>query len=76
MAQMSASKKSTVSPAYCPTCQRLYRATPGNYTCSTDGTPLIDVGDPLPPSKIHAMIPLMGVLVTLSVAVGVGLTVT
>ena len=70
---MAAKMKAT--PAYCPCCQRLYRRTPSTYTCLADGTPLIDVGDPLPPSGMYALVPLMGVLLTLSVAVGVGLTV-
>ena len=68
-------QKSKVTPAYCPHCQRLYRRTPSNYVCVSDGTPLIDVGDPLPPAAIHAYVPLMGILATLTLAVGVGLTV-
>ncbi len=74
MATGKASMQSNVTPAYCPCCQRLYRATPSNYVCRIDGTPLIDIGDPLPPAKIYAYVPLMGVLLTLSVAVGFGLT--
>ena len=72
-ATIAANAKAT--PSYCPCCQRLYRRTPSNYLCVDDGTPLIDVNDPLPPTRVNAAMPLMGVLLTLSLAVGVGLTV-
>ena len=54
----------TISPSYCPCCQRLFRVTPTNYVCPADETPLIDVGDPLPPSKMQMLMP-AGVTFTL-----------
>ena len=61
------------SPSYCPCCQRLFRKTPVNYMCPADGTPLIDVCDPLPPVRNPSIY--VGAVAVLTAVVSLGVTI-
>jgi hypothetical protein len=63
-----------ISPSYCPNCQRLYRVTPPGYVCTYDSTPIIDIGDPLPPTRLQRFLP-AGLTLTVVTMVGFGVVV-
>ena len=60
------------NPSYCPKCQRIFRSAPGGYVCPSDGTPVIDIADPIPKSFSQTVLPL-GLALTLVVALGVSI---
>ena len=65
-----AAQLGTVSPSYCPCCQRLYRVSPEDYRCPVDETPLIDVSDPLPPTRFQMLMPAGVTLTVLTMVTG------
>ena len=65
-----AAQLGTISPSYCPCCQRLFRVTPANYSCPADETPLIDVGDPIPPTRLEMLMPAGVTLTVLTMVTG------
>lgn len=68
---MTTANKETVSPSWCPACQRLFRQPPPDYACPVDGVLLIDVADPFPASPLRRAAPFATTLAILAIAVGV-----
>ena len=69
MSQKRKTQTAGKKAAYCPCCQRVFRAVPSGRMCPADGENLIGLGDPLP-SRMRSLMPMS---VTVSVAVFVGL---
>jgi len=70
MAHSQPLSRQTSAPSYCPKCQRLYRRTPPGYRCVSDGTPLIDAGDPIPATWSGGIVSVGVTLTTIAAVVG------
>ena len=65
-------RRSASKATYCPSCQRVFRVSPGDRMCPADGRGLIGIGDPLPTRSI-ALLPVsftvsIGIFVSLGIA--------